>query len=595
MTQSLEIARPLPRTVPAAGGFLPPALVQRLAALRAWAAARPETLTVCGVLGVALLHFLRVYDRGLNLLDEGFVLHVSERVMQGQVPYRDFFIQLTPGTFVALALVFKVAGPSILVGRWVTVVLGLAITLLLYRGGRRLVSRPTAALAALAFPIWGMGQGWFYPNYSWFALACGAAALLALLRAFEAHDPATYRRAPFWLPTFSIRWYVAAGMLCGLEAFFKQNMGLYTLVTLGAATLAAAPGGCRSRLQGAVLLAVASAPIPLALLVWLWSHGALADFYRDAVWIPLTVFPSHMAAPYPTFWPPWPLATDRPGHGEWAFRLVCALPPLPFALTAVRLAVHAVRRRPVSQQTAALVAWLAFGLAMWVTAFPRADFDHIQVALGPVFVLGAAAFEAIGRGLVQVRAWRLWGGAGATWCRRSLPQVVACALLGGFLVAGVGNARLLHMGPDWTLRGIGAVAPRAAGLRLDHDDAAELSYLIAEVRRLSPPNARIAALPWNAGLYFLAERANVTRFDLFIPASVLPDDMPEIERALASADLIVYWTPRDPFVNNTSFDDRYPELHAFLMARFRAVSAVNAYRLLLPAPPFSASSPADQL
>jgi hypothetical protein len=139
------------------------------------------------------------------------------------------------------------------------------------------------------------------------------------------------------------------------------------------------------------------------------------------------------------------------------------------------------------------------------------------------------------------------------------------------------------MGPGWSLRGIERVAPRAAGLLLEHDDAAELNQLIGEVRRLSAAEARIAALPWNAGLYFLAERRNVTRFDLFIPASVLLEDMPEIERSLSGADLIVYWTPRDPFINNTSLDDRYPGLHAFIDRNFRAVAAVNAYRLMLPA------------
>jgi hypothetical protein len=180
-------------------------------------------------------------------------------------------------------------------------------------------------------------------------------------------------------------------------------------------------------------------------------------------------------------------------------------------------------------------------------------------------VIGAAGFEAIG---------------GTLWRRRG--PLIACVLLAGFLMAGVGNARLLHMGPDWTLRGIAGVAPRAVGLRLDHDEAMELGHLIGEVRRLSRPGDRIAALPWNAGLYFLAERRNATRFDLFIPASVLDDDMPEIERSLAAADLIVLWTPRDSFVDNTSFDDRYPALDRFLHGRCNAVAAVNAYRLLLP-------------
>jgi hypothetical protein len=137
------------------------------------------------------------------------------------------------------------------------------------------------------------------------------------------------------------------------------------------------------------------------------------------------------------------------------------------------------------------------------------------------------------------------------------------------------------MGPDWTLRTLSGVAPRGAGILLDHDDAAELRQLVQEVRRLSAPGEAIVSLPWNAGLYFLAERRNASRYDLYIPASVLPEDIPEIEASLDQARLIVYWTARDSFINNTSLDDRTPELHDHLMTHYRFVAAVNAYRLLL--------------
>jgi hypothetical protein len=435
-------------------------------------------------------------------------------------------------------------------------------------------------------------------------------------------------------------------------------VGLYALLGLLAAWLVAAPGGLRGRLLGALTLAGAAAPIPLVFIGWLAAHGALAAFYRDAVWIPLAVFPREMAAPYPPFWPPWPLATDPKGQGAWIFRLVCLLPPLPygmgiiyFASSAVsdvrrRRAQHVVTSAPADAvnavgvavaakaRRAAFVAWLGFGAAIWATAFPRADFDHVQVALGTAFVLGGALLERFGHFLVRHRVWRLWRAPDqrvmsdelgvmsgsfqalpvlrgwrplithysslityywslitpdGVWCRRWLPRTIACLLLSGFLLAGLEHARALHMGPTWSLRTIGSAAPRAAGILLDHDDAAELNRLILEVRRLSGPDDAIGALPWNAGLYFLAERRNPTRFDLIIPASVLVDDLPELERSLDGAHLIVYWTARDAFISNTSLDDRLPELDKYILSHYRAVGAVNAYRLLIREQPVPGS------
>ena len=615
-----EIARPLRPAGPRPAGLaplVPPRLGARALALTwAWTRAHAELVTCSAVLLLTLFHLGRIYNRGLNLLDEGFVLHVAERVLQGQVPYRDFFTQLTPGAFLALAAVFSLTGPSVIVGRWVTVVIGLLITALLYLGGRRILSREAAALAALAFPVWGIGQGWFYPNYSWFALAACMLALECTLRALSSWD----RRRT------ALLWAAGAGLSCGVAAFCKQNMGLYTLVWLTGGVLVAAPGPWRGRLFPALAMGLASLPVPLALVIWLARHGALADFYRDAVWIPMAVFPREMAAPYPPFWPPWPLPQDPPGQGLWAFRLICLLPPLLYGLAFAKLAVQRLSRRREPLPAASLrpgpaprsgahpgaragaeVVWLAFALAIWGTAFPRADFDHVQVALGPAFVLGAAVLESFGRGIVRLRIWRLWGAPdvaaftvkprlGWEWgerlrlvlwrvdgvcCRRGLPQALACAILGAFLLSGLAHARALHMGPTWTLRTLSGIAPRGAGILLDHDDAAELRLLVQEVRRLSAPGESIASLPWNAGLYFLAERRNATRYDLFIPASVLPEDIPEIAASLDQARLIVYWTARDSFINNTSLDDRTPELHQYIMSRYRAVAAINAYRLLL--------------
>ena len=601
-----------------------------LAPARDWAQAHAELVTCTAVLLVSLFHLGRVYNRGFNLLDEGFVLHVAERVMQGQVPYRDFFTQLTPGAFLALAAVFAVTGPSVLAGRWVTVVIGLLITALLYLGGRRVLSRPTAALTALAFPVWGIGQGWFYPNYSWFALAGCMVALECTLRAVA---PSPSRGAGSGRPGRpgrpsprapssarpALLWAAGAGLACGVAAFCKQNMGLYALLGLAGAVFLFGARNLAPAIPAGLAAGPGGAPGPA-------GPGGLAGTARGPGRVPAGRgvdspgrLPPRDGGPLPVHLAPLARSPGRPRPG--GLDLPPGLPPAPPALRSHGAAPPppapplppsarcTPRRAPLHRrEPGAEAVWLAFALAIWATAFPRADFDHVQVALGPAFVVGAVVMEAAGRLLVRYRVWRLWGAPDLAsftlkelplrplplrrlraWlqrvngaaCRRALPQVLAGAILAGFLLAGLDYARALHMGPTWTLRTLSGVAPRAAGILLDHDDAAELRLLVQEVRRLSAPGESIVSLPWNAGIYFLAERRNATRYDLFIPASVLPDDLPEITSDLDEARLIVYWTARDSFINNTSLDDRVPELHLHLTSRYRAVAAINAYRLLL--------------
>ena len=52
------------------------------------------------------------YGRGLDVPDEGLLLHVGERLAAGEVPYRDVYFIYTPGLQYVLALLFRLLGPS---------------------------------------------------------------------------------------------------------------------------------------------------------------------------------------------------------------------------------------------------------------------------------------------------------------------------------------------------------------------------------------------------------------------------------------------------------------------------------------------------
>jgi hypothetical protein len=66
---------------------------------------------------VFLFYQLMVFNLFSGLLDEGFILYNSHLISQGQIPYRDFFMTTTPGSFYVLALFFKLFGNYIVIGR----------------------------------------------------------------------------------------------------------------------------------------------------------------------------------------------------------------------------------------------------------------------------------------------------------------------------------------------------------------------------------------------------------------------------------------------------------------------------------------------
>src|SRR5215212_7707305 len=90
------------------------------------------------------------YGRGLDVPDEGLLLHVAERLAAGEVPYRDVYFIYTPGLQYVLALLFRLVGPSLAIEHALQLSLHLAMVGVVYGLTLRLTRWiPLAAAAAL--------------------------------------------------------------------------------------------------------------------------------------------------------------------------------------------------------------------------------------------------------------------------------------------------------------------------------------------------------------------------------------------------------------------------------------------------------------
>src|SRR3954466_327876 len=146
------------------------------------------------------------YGRGLDVPDEGLLLHVAERLAAGEVPYRDVYFIYTPGLQYLLALLFRLLGPSLAVEHALQLVLHLAVVGIVYALALRLTrSTPLAAAAALATIAAGATS---------YRFCLGLGAVWLLTRYAESG-----RR----------RWLLAGGLAIGVTYVFAQEVGLYAL------------------------------------------------------------------------------------------------------------------------------------------------------------------------------------------------------------------------------------------------------------------------------------------------------------------------------------------------------------------------------
>ena len=184
------------------------------------------------VLVVTALIYGSIYFREESLATGiGANLVPAERVLKGEVPYRDFYKIQTPGILLLNAGLFKLFGTSLLTAfRGVLVFKVLAVVMVFVVA--RLVVSPTAALIPTALSIvWLPPGGPFRPAPIQYEMLFILAAIYFTLRWIDS------RRA---LDAFG------AGLAVGLVAVFKQNVGVYLAIALAFALVVNTRGLPRS-------------------------------------------------------------------------------------------------------------------------------------------------------------------------------------------------------------------------------------------------------------------------------------------------------------------------------------------------------------
>ena len=90
----------------------------------------------------------------------------ATRVMDGQVPYRDFWTQYSPAQLYVLAALFKTLGKQIMVERWWDVSIRAALMLGMGALATQLSSRKGGVLVWLIGLLWITYYGFFgYPIF----------------------------------------------------------------------------------------------------------------------------------------------------------------------------------------------------------------------------------------------------------------------------------------------------------------------------------------------------------------------------------------------------------------------------------------------
>ncbi len=398
--------------------------------------------------------------------DEGEYAYVAQRMLQGEVPYRDAFDQKPPGVFLVYAAAFVAFGESIESIHGMMHLFSAATALVLWLLVRRLAGDAASAFSVLAFAVMSTDSRIVATaaNTEIFMLLPLSLCMLALVRALE---------------DGRARWWLACGAFALGACWIKQVAAVNTVFVglFAVGSLVRRRAGARRVLRAVALMLAGGAVVSLPLAAYFAWHGAWAEFV-DAVFLHNLAYSQRMswAAGCRNAW--IALGHQAPSLAVfWILTLAAIVWP--------RAAPREIRILLAGWTVASLL-----GVSIGLYFRP-----HYFIQMLPP--LAAAAGVAAGAVV------------GALPAQRALVR-------GAVVAAAIGVLGAPAVVANWAT--LTAGSPNAVSRRIYGLNPFPESLEIAKyIRRTSSPDDSIYVMGSEPQIFFYAERRSATRYIFFYP------------------------------------------------------------------------------
>jgi hypothetical protein len=534
-------------------------------------------LFVCGSLSlfIAIRIPLNYYDEGLTLLN-------ATRVMQGDIPYHDFWTLYAPGHFYALAALFRVVGPDVLAARVLDTVCRIALALLVYWVGKGMTSRWAAVGPYALVTLW-LGAIGFYSYPIFPALAFCLSVLLSLFRYFD-----TGRR----------RWLALAGMLAGMAAIVRLDFGAYAILgtAIGVLVFHIGQAGAddarvgqriRAAAKAGLLFAAGVAIVAVPVYGYLILKSGFGEVWSDLILFPATTFRAMRALPKPTLIPDWTRFQSE-SYEDWVrFYLPLAIygASVVVAIGSLIRSRHRGANRPATQ-AAQLMATAGMGAGLFLQATGRYEALHVL----PSSILAALAAGAL---LYRIPMRQ--------WARRGWVRPIAFAVpLAALACLALARPYVLHftellgsaanyqpLGCLSSAAGFASSLQRAGCIPVGPDQTLAVEFIRARTR---PDEAIFVGNPRHdrivvndLGFYFLADRRCPTRYCELHPgvATTLPVQREIVQNLVSKSVRWVViarvWDPSEP--NASAISSGVTVLDEFIRANYAPLVEFGDYQI----------------
>ncbi len=560
---------------------------------------RSAWLAPVGAWAAWLALFVTVGFGGLNLQEDGYLLTLAERMVRGEVPYRDFeYIRPPLPIMIQAALVRWLPRYAVAESRWyfaleVGLILGAVYALL----GRVETVRAVRASHALLASVFAFTGGFnAMPWHTVDGICFSVLAAWALVASAERRSPGLA---------------AGAGLAAAAAALCKQGFGVVGVV--GFALTLTLPGrriGARPW-TGALAYATGAILVSASMVGYLAAQGALAASLQSVLLDPREITREVTVLRLSL----WGLMVGMHLPSPSGAALGAAL----LGLLTLRLP-HGVRLGLIAGGLAwVVIAFWTWGTSSLLNRLFLVDAFSSLVWLGALGLLaaravgridlGSGAAWTLGLGLCTLYAsnWsfvrqfsggqglvlalpglllallrvRLGGASGRDGAGRSRRFAAGCIMLYAALFAGLLQAAVPYRDGGRGDAIVPFASDRLRGLRSASLRVRSVDGVVELVRRETGAGDYVLAFMHFPALYFLTERRNPTRVDWFIPFELT---MAEVRRAVADLGSrpprLVILNARDPLPMVES--PRLRPILGYILEHYEKAEAVGEFLILRP-------------
>lgn len=308
---------------------------------------------------------------GYNIYDEGIVVYGANRILKGDIPYRDFWTMYAPGQFYTIALIFKLFGTNLFVTRIYSATINLLLVLLVYLIIKKVSGHRMAILAFILSTLWMGGWGLFHSSPT------PAGTFWSLFSILFVVD---------FLCNKNYSSLFIGGLITGITAIFRHDIGGYTFIS---STIVLIPYlylrvSNRSiietiKLWGRYLGGTIIGFVPFAL--YFLSKVPLKDLIFDLIVFPAKIFPKVRDLPYPPF--------------DFSFySFLFYFPIIIYVVVGLFILLNLFKWKALDGKEWSIILFWILGLFFFNQARVRSDVPHLLPTIIPAMMLLASIYNS---------------------------------------------------------------------------------------------------------------------------------------------------------------------------------------------------------